>query len=115
MIRQNQERKGSGMRKLFKDKKTEILVGLALEESIERDMHRLEYPDGEEAVEEPVFSEEHEKRMKQIFEIARKAEKRMARKKLYFRIAVGATVVLCLGTMTVFQMENDRKRFDKYG
>lgn len=93
------------MHRMFKDKKTEILVGLALEESIERDMHRLEYPDGEEAVEEPVFSEEHEKRMKEIFEIARRVERRTARRKQFSRMAAGIAVFLCLSTVMVSQVE----------
>lgn len=89
------------MSRMFKDKKTEILVGLALEKRMERDIRMM----GLEPVEPHVFSEEHNQRMKQVFEMARKAEKRAARRRLYSRIAAGLAVFFCLSTVMVSQVE----------
>lgn len=46
--------------------------------------------------------------MKQIFEMARKVERRTAHKKLYVRIAVVTSVFLCLGTVILSQVERGR-------
>lgn len=92
------------MRKLFKDKKTESMVGLALEKRMERDIRMMKL----EPVEPRVFSEKHNRRMKQVFEMARKIEKRAARRNLYVRIAVVAAAFLCVGTAILSQVERCR-------
>ncbi len=84
-------------------KKSDYLLELALEESLEQDPYMLKYQSAEENVYE--FSEEHKERMKKIFKMAEKVEHRAARKRRNYQIAAGIAVFLCVSTVAVTKVE----------
>lgn len=55
------------MSKDLKQKKSDYLLELALEEQLEQDEDMKKYPLPEDVEHPHVFSEEHEKRMQEIF------------------------------------------------
>ena len=75
----------------LRKKKSEWLLKLALEEQLEQEEDMQKYSTKEQE-EVPQFSEEHEKRMKQIFEKLKKTERRKKYKK-YMKIGRGVIVV----------------------
>lgn len=89
----------------FKDKKSEYILKLALEESLKYDPDMVKYKSGK-GVEHPhVFSKEHHERMKTIFKMAERAERRAKRRQTYRRVAAGVAVFLCLSSVMVSQVE----------
>lgn len=84
-------------------KKSDYLLELALEESLQQDPLMLKYQSVDENVHE--FSEEHKKRMKKIFKMAEKVEHRAAHRRRNYQIAAGIAVFLCVSTVAVTRVE----------
>ena len=93
------------MSKDLKQKKSDYLLELALEEQLEQDEDMKKYPLSEDIEHPHVFSEEHEKRMKELFKMADKVEHQSYRRKKHFQITAGIALFLCLSTATVTQVE----------
>lgn len=93
------------MSKDLKQKKSDYLLELALEEQLEQDEDMKKYPLPEDVEHPHVFSEENEKRMKEIFKLADKVENRSYRRKKHFQLAAGIALFLCLTTVTVTQVD----------
>lgn len=77
------------MSKDLKQKKSDYLLELALEEQLEQDEDMKKYPLPEDVEHPHVFSEEHEKRMQEIFKMADKVEHQSYRRKKHFQLAAG--------------------------
>ena len=93
------------MSKDLKQKKSDYLLELALEEQLEQDEDMKKYPLPQDVECPHVFSEEHKKRMKEIFKMADKEEHRACRRKKHFQMAAGIALFLCLSSVTVTQVE----------
>ena len=93
------------MSKDLKQKKSDYLLEVALEEQLEQDEDMKKYPLPEDVEHPHVFSEEHEKRMQEIFKMADKVEHQSYRRKKHFQLAAGIALFLCLTTVTVTQVE----------
>lgn len=89
----------------FKKKKSEYLLELALEEQLENDPEILKFKSEDELETPHVFSKEHEKKMKEIFRAASRAERRTKNRKYFQRMAAGIAVMLCLSGFTVMNVE----------
>ena len=89
----------------LKDKKSDLLLELALEERLEHDPDILRYRSAEELETVHRFSEEHDKRMKKIFKMAERTEKRAARRKRKLQMVAGISLFLCISAVTVSQVE----------
>ena len=89
----------------LKDKKSDLLLELALEERLEHDPDILRYRSSEELETVHRFSEEHDKRMKKIFKMAERTEKRAARRKRKLQMVAGISLFLCISAVTVSQVE----------
>lgn len=89
----------------LKNKKSDYLLELALEERLEHDPDMLKYRASEELGNMHRFSEKHTKRMKKLFKIAERIEKREVRRKRKLQIAAGISFFLCISMVTVFQVE----------
>lgn len=89
----------------FKKKKSAYLLELALEEQLENDPEILKFKSEDELETPHVFSKEHEKKMKEIFRAASRAERRTKNRKYFQRMAAGIAVMLCLSGFTVMNVE----------
>lgn len=89
----------------FKKKKSEYLLELALEEQLENDPEILNFKSEDELETPHVFSKEHEKKMKEIFRAASRAERKAKNRKYFQRMAAGVAIMLCLSGFTVMNVE----------
>lgn len=87
----------------LRKKKSDYLLELALEESLENNLDMLKYND--ERISPHDFSKEHKKRMNKIFKIAEKEELRAVRQRKSFQAAAGIIIFLCFSTIAVTQVE----------
>lgn len=87
----------------FEKEKREHLLNLALQEEMLQDKNMLKYSD--DKIEPHIFSEEHNRRMKQIFKMADKVENREKRRRRTYHIAAAVAVFICFSTVTVTQVE----------
>ena len=99
----------------MRDKKDEMILTLALLEQLENDeeMKEFERHENEEKTwsvgketegkcPSHVFSESHNQRMKQIFKMAARAEKKQKRRRRLLKMGVGFAACLCVSTAMVF-------------
>lgn len=99
----------------MRDKKDEMILTLALLEQLENDeeMKEFERHENEEKTwsvgketegkcPPHVFSENHNQRMKQIFKMAARAEKKQKRRRRLLKMGVGFAACLCVSTAMVF-------------
>lgn len=93
------------MSKDFKNKKSDYLLELALEEQLEQDVDMKKYKSDAEMDNPHVFSEEHNKRMQKLFKMAEKEEQRPKRFSRYRQMAAGFAAILCLSIFSVTQVE----------
>lgn len=93
------------MKKDSKKKKSDYLLELALEEQLKHDVEMNKYKSGDEVDSPHVFSMEHNMRMKKIFNIAVKAEKKNRRIKIYHQVAAVFILLLCMSAFSVTQVE----------
>lgn len=93
------------MSKDFKNKKSDYLLELALEEQLEQDVDMKKYKSDAEMDDPHVFSEEHNKRMQKLFKMAEKEEQRPKRLGRYRQMAAGFAAILCLSIFSVTQVE----------
>lgn len=91
------------MNKDLDKKKSYYLLELALEERLEHDPYMQKYKEDTENLHE--FSEEHNKRMKKLFKMAEKVERKAVRRQRNYRIAAGVAIFLCFSTVAVTQVE----------
>ena len=96
-----------------RDKKDEMILTLALLEQMENDEDLKAFDacadetTGQSGTAGPgakphVFSERHNQRMKEIFKIAARAEKRRKRRRIVKRAAAGLAACICVSTCMVF-------------
>lgn len=99
----------------MRDKKDEMILTLALLEQLENDeeMKEFERHENEEKTwsvgketegkcPPHVFSESHNQRMKQIFKMAARAEKKQKRRRRLLKMGIGFAACLCVSTAMVF-------------
>ncbi|MFT4105632.1 MAG: DUF4367 domain-containing protein [Lacrimispora sp.] len=89
----------------FKNKKSDYLLELALEEQLEHDIEMEKYKGDNKILNPHVFSQEHEKRIREIFKMAEKAEKKSRRTKRFHQMAAGVLLFLGISTFSVTQVE----------
>ncbi len=89
----------------LRKKKSESLLKLALEEQLEQDEDMLRYSEDNEDGNFHVFSQEHEERMKKIFKMADKVERKAAYRQKYWQLAAGIIIFLCVSAFTVTNVE----------
>lgn len=96
-----------------RDKKDEMILTLALLEQMENDEDLKVFDacadettgqsgTAGQGAKPHVFSERHNKRMKEIFKIAARAEKRRKRRRIVKRAAAGLAACICVSTCMVF-------------
>jgi len=93
------------MKNDFNKKKSDYLLELALEEYLEQDPDMLKYGDDVEEKYPHEFSPEHEKRMRKIFKMADKVERKAEYKRRNRQIAAGIAIFLCFSTVAVTQVD----------
>ncbi len=89
----------------LRKKKSESLLKLALEEQLEQDEQMLKYSENRERENIHVFSKEHEERMKKIFKMADKVERKAKYKQKYRQLVAGIVIFLCVSAITVTNVE----------
>lgn len=89
----------------LRKKKSESLLKLALEEQLEQDEEMLKYSENSERENIHVFSKEHEEKMKKIFKMADKVERKAKYKQKYRQLVAGVVIFLCFSTVTVTNVE----------
>lgn len=92
----------------LKRKKSDYLLELAIEEQLEHDDEMNSYNDMGHA---HVFSEEHNKKMQELFKKAEKMERRPRDMKKFRQLVAAVVVVCCLSTVTVMQVDAFRLPF----
>lgn len=96
-----------------RDKKDEMILTLALLEQMENDEDLKAFDacadettgqsgTAGQGAKQHVFSERHNQRMKEIFKIAARAEKRRKRRRIVKRAAAGLAACICVSTCMVF-------------
>ena len=96
-----------------RDKKDEMILTLALLEQMENDEDLKAFDacadettgqsgTAGQGAKPHVFSERHNQRMKEIFKIAARAEKRRKRRRIVKRAAAGLAACICVSTCMVF-------------
>lgn len=93
------------MKSDFYKKKRDYLLELALEERLEKDPDMIKYGDDVEEKYPYTFSLEHEKRMKKIFKMADRVERKFWYKRKRYQIAAGIAFFFCFSTVAVTQVE----------
>lgn len=89
----------------LKKKKSDSLLKLALEEEMLQDADMIKYKSDDEMETIHEFSEEHQKRMKNIFKMADRIEHKTAYRRRNFQMAAGVAIFLCFSAVTVTQVE----------
>ena len=87
------------MKRDFYKKKRDYLLELALEERLEKDPDMIKYGDDVEEKYPYTFSLEHEKRMKKIFKMADRVERKFWYKRKRYQIAAGIAFFFCFSTV----------------
>ncbi len=93
------------MNKKQEQERTEILLKWALEESLETDPDMLKYQSGNDIEDYYAFSEEYERRLKRLYKMAERKERRPVRMKKFRNMAAGIVVFLGVSMVTVSQVE----------
>lgn len=88
-----------------KQERTEILLKWALEESLETNPDMLKYQSKDDVKNSYVFSEEYEQRMKKLYKMAERKERRPMRMKKFRNMAAGIVVFLGISMVTISQIE----------
>lgn len=92
----------------LKNKKSDYLLELALEEQLEYDDEMKKYDAEDRGNAEHVFSEDHDKKMKKIFKMAEKAENRpkhALRMKQFKQVAAIFAIMVGISAFTITQVE----------
>ena len=93
------------MKSDFYKKKRDYLLELALEERLEKDPDMIKYGDDVEEKYPYTFSLEHEKRMKKIFKMADRVERKFWYKRKKISNRSWYCLFLCFSTVAVTQVE----------
>lgn len=88
-----------------KDLKTEMILRLALAEQLEQDSEILAFLPESEQKDKHIFSPAHEKKMRKIFRMAKRAEHRPVRRKRLQRAAACIVVFLGVSTVTISSVD----------
>lgn len=98
----------------FQNKKTEYLLKLALEEQLNFDDELKKYDELEAENETHIFSKEHNKKMKRIYKMAKRAENPNLFKKRIKYMVAGFAVFISVSTLMVTQIKAFRVPVIKY-
>lgn len=93
------------MSKDLKERKSDYLLELALEEQLKQDPEMIKYKSGDEVEHPHTFSDEHNKRMRKIFRLADRVERKSEHRKRFWQMAAGFAVVFCILGVSVTQVE----------
>ena len=92
------------MSKDLRQKKSDYLLELALEEQLEQDEELLKYTEDSNTPPHQ-FSPEHEKKMEEIFKLAHRTEMKSVYRRRFYRTAAGIALFLVLSGVMVGNVE----------
>ncbi len=87
------------------NRKSEMILRLALAEQLEDDPEVLAFLPESELEERHVYSAGHERKMKKIFRMAKRAKRRPKRRKRMLRSAAGIAVLLGISLVTISSVD----------